>query len=104
VAVWSEVRFSELTSDLRLDAEHYRPEYLRQEGVITALPHKPLAALAAVSDGNHVSIAGQFSETGVRYLRGQDLSDFFVADGDPVYVPETTYTESGYSLPYSTEW
>lgn len=91
MAVWSEVPFSELTSDRRLDAEHYRPEYLQQEGAITSLPHKPLAELAEVSDGNHVSIAGQFSETGVRYLRGQDLSDFFVADGDPVYIPEKTY-------------
>lgn len=91
MAVWSEVPWSMLTHDKRLDAEFYQPEYLRQEGAIESLPHDRLDAVADVSDGNHVSIAEDFCESGVRYLRGQDLSDFFVSDRDPAYIPEATY-------------
>lgn len=91
MAVWSTVNFSELTEDHRIDAEHYRPECLTQAKRIASLPHEPLSALADISDGNHISIAEQFSEYGVRYLRGQDLSDFFISDTDPIFVPEITY-------------
>jgi hypothetical protein len=91
MAVWSEVNWSSLTADHRLDAEYYRPEYLRQAGAIARLPHKPLFRVADVSDGNHISIAENFTETGVRYLRGKDLSDFFISDADPVYIPEGKY-------------
>lgn len=52
-----------------------------------------MLAVADVSDGNHLSIAEDFVEEGVRYLRGQDLTDFFVSDGDPIYIPESTYDE-----------
>ncbi|MHB8927069.1 MAG: restriction endonuclease subunit S [Bacillota bacterium] len=91
MAVWSSVVTSKLTEDLRLDAEYYRPEYLAQDTAVGGVAHEPLANLAGVSDGNHVSIAESFSDQGVRYLRGQDLSDFFINDKDPKYVPEPTY-------------
>jgi restriction endonuclease S subunit len=92
VAVWSSVRFNNLAEDLRIDAEHYRPEYLRQTKVLNSLPHKKLVETARVSDGNHLTIASRFTDVGVRYLRGQDLSDFFISDVDPLYIPETDYT------------
>jgi restriction endonuclease S subunit len=50
-----------------------------------------LNSLAAVSDGNHLTISNQFSDEGVRYLRGQDLNDFFVSDSNAVYIPEEAY-------------
>lgn len=92
MAVWNSVRFNNLAEDLRIDAEHYRPEYLRQTKVVSSLPHKKLIETARVSDGNHLTIASRFTDVGVRYLRGQDLSDFFISDVDPLYIPETDYT------------
>lgn len=91
MAVWSEVLYSELTDDYRLDAEFYRPEYLHQSEVIHSMRHDLLANLADVSDGNHISIAENFTDEGVRYLRGQDLSDFFVSDKDPIHLPCSAY-------------
>jgi len=91
VAVWSSVKLNSLSSDFRLDAEHYQPEYLRQEIAMSKLPHVALQEMADVSDGNHLSIAEEFSDAGVRYLRGQDLSDFFISDVDPIFIPERTY-------------
>jgi hypothetical protein len=91
MAVWSEVKWSALTHDRRVDAEYYQPKYLEQEGAIESMPHDRLDAVADVSDGNHLSIAEDFAEEGVRYLRGKDLSDFFVSDADPAFIPEATY-------------
>jgi len=97
MAVWSAVRFSRLSPDIRWDAEHYRPEFLQQEQAIRKLDTKPLREVADVSDGNHLSIAEEFCEEGVRYLRGQDLSDFFISDADPIYIPEKHYAALGRS-------
>lgn len=91
MAVWSEVLFDDLTRDRRLDAEYYKPVYLEQERRVKLLASKPLNSLAAVSDGNHLTISNQFSDEGVRYLRGQDLNDFFVSDSNAVYIPEEAY-------------
>ena len=91
MAVWSKVKFSDMPPDLRLDAEHYQPEYLSQVGRITSGPFKTVADLADVSDGNHMSICEQFAESGIRYLRGQDLKDFFISDMNPIHIPEDNY-------------
>jgi hypothetical protein len=78
MAVWSEVIFSEIPDDLRFDAEYYQPEYLSQVDTITKSSFKTVEELADVSDGNHLSISENFCESGIRYLRGQDLKDFFI--------------------------
>ena len=91
MAVWSSVEVGSLSNDFRIDAEYYRPEYLAQERVTTKLRSVELRTVADVSDGNHLTIAEEFSESGVRYLRGQDLSDFFISDADPIYIPERIY-------------
>ena len=91
MAVWSSVEVDDLSKDFRLDAEHYQPEYLAQERATTKRHSVELQTVADVSDGNHLSIAEEFSESGVRYLRGQDLSDFFISDADPIYIPDKIY-------------
>jgi hypothetical protein len=91
MAVWSSVEVDDLSKDFRLDAEHYQPEYLAQERATTKRRSVELQTVADVSDGNHLSIAEEFSESGVRYLRGQDLSDFFISDADLIYIPEKIY-------------
>lgn len=87
----SVVRSGELGSTTRVDAEYYHPQYLKQVDNITRLQHRKLSDVALISDGNHISISNKFSSVGVRYLRGQDLSDFFISDQDPIFIPEGTY-------------
>lgn len=91
MAVWSAVPVKGLSDDFRLDAEHYQPAYLRQEKAMAKHECVALGRIADVFDGNHLSIAEEFVDTGVRYLRGQDLSDFFISDLDPVYIPDRFY-------------
>jgi len=91
MAVWSEVIFSGIPDDLRFDAEYYQPEYISQVDAITKSSFRTVEEIADVSDGNHLSISENFCESGIRYLRGQDLKDFFISDEDPIYIPENEY-------------
>ena len=91
MAVWSVVNFSKLPSDIRIDSEHYQPEYLDQVDHIRSGPYKLMHEIAHISDGNHVSISEKFCDQGVRYLRGQDLSDFFISDSNPIFIPIKEY-------------
>lgn len=86
------VHSTHLTPDIRVDSEYHQPIYLTQEAKIAALNSRPLSDLADVSDGNHMTISDKFTDSGVRYLRGQDLSsDFFISDANPVYIPYSEY-------------
>lgn len=50
-----------------------------------------MADIAEISDGNHIAVYEKFSDEGVRYLRGQDLNDFFISDADPIYIPDELF-------------
>ena len=82
---------SNLESAHRLDAEYYQPEYLKTEDILCKLKTALLSEVCRITDGNHSKISENFSDSGVRYLRGMDLSDFFISDADPVYIPEEIY-------------
>lgn len=91
MAVWSEVHLNSLTYDGRIDSEYYRSEYLQQEQQLANASLVTLEQVAVVSDGNHLSISENFVEKGVRYLRGQDLNDFFISDKNPAYISHENY-------------
>lgn len=38
-----------------------------------------------------MTIKDEFSDEGIRYLRGQDLGDLFISDSNPVYIPRELY-------------
>jgi hypothetical protein len=97
VAVINSISRSSLSPDVRLDSSFYRPEYLRQEAAIRRRRPSPIVSMAAVTDGNHLSIAEQFVPIGIRYLRGQDLSEFFLSDSNAIYITKSLYK----SLPRS---
>jgi len=87
----SVVKLSDLESSQRIDSEYYRPEYLTQDRKLENYDPQPLSNVAKVFDGNHMTIKDEFSDEGIRYLRGQDLGDFFISDSNPVYIPRELY-------------
>lgn len=91
MAVFSTVPLQRVTSELRFDAEYFQPDFLEQEAEIRSVGFSPLSDVASVSDGNHLAISHRFSDAGVRYLRGQDLTDYFIADDNPIYIPIDDY-------------
>src|SRR5258708_6754245 len=86
MAILSKSNFANLF-EFRFDAECYQPQFLEAERQIARLKPRVLAAVADVSDGNHMSVAEHFTDAGVRYLKGAELSDFFIDDSAPTYVP-----------------
>jgi hypothetical protein len=77
--------------EYRFDAECHSPALLAAERQIQALRTRPLSSVANVSDGNHASIADQFTASGVRYLKGAEASSFFIDDEDPTFIPLKVY-------------
>jgi restriction endonuclease S subunit len=91
VISYSIIQKSRLESAYRLDAEYYQPEYLKTEDILGKLKTALLSDVCKITDGNHSKISEKFSDVGIRYLRGMDLSDFFILDSDPVYIPDEIY-------------
>ena len=79
----------------RMDSEAFAKAALEVAARLAKLPRvDALSQIAAVSDGNHLSIANEFgdAESGVRYLRGQDISSAMMLDDrNPVYIPDSEF-------------
>jgi type I restriction enzyme, S subunit len=72
----------------RTDAEYYNKTYIANENLFNILDTVSLASLCDISDGNHASIAENFSsEHGVPYFRGGDLKSFFIEEATPIKIP-----------------
>ncbi len=91
MAVWGVVQREDLEESWRLDAQYYQPVYLKQEGEVRALRAQPLETLASISDGNHLTISGQFGLGSIPYLRGGDLSNFFLHNVQAESIPLDAY-------------
>jgi len=89
---YSIIQKSQLEGAQRLDAEYYQPEYLESQNILKSWPSSFLSDICKVTDGNHSTISEQFADSGVRYLRGKDLNDFFISDSEPTFIPENIYT------------
>jgi type I restriction enzyme M protein len=86
-----EVKKSKLERTMRVDSEFYSKENLRIDAVLNKLTKNSVVDLFCVSDGNHMAIADEFSDDGIRYYRGQDISNFFIEDATPIHITENTY-------------
>ena len=99
MAVFSTIKKSQLEGAKRLDAEYYQPGYLEVRKSLansTALidVSKKITDFGAYSQMNFV----EYSDSGVRFLRNQDVGEFFLQDDDPVFVPEQTYEKLSLKL------
>lgn len=92
MALTSAIAFGDLL-DYRFDAECYRPDLQAVEARVATKDTRALETVASVSDGNHISIANSFSSAGVRYLKGAELSDVFIDDSEPTYIPRSIYDQ-----------
>jgi len=89
----SVINKSSLERTLRIDGEYYQKKYLSIEKKMFSFCNiKAITDLCIVSDGNHMSIAKYFtSEQGIPYYRGQNLTDFFLENASPIFIPENIY-------------
>lgn len=94
MAVVSFVGSADVARARRFDAQFFSPEFLRMEPVLASVSSEPLSVLCKVSDGNHGSISEHFGDSakiGPRYLRGQDIGDFFLGDENAVFIPDRIF-------------
>ena len=87
----SEIKLSELERTSRIDSEFYKKENLAIQFLLKNTKSLPLTEYVTVSDGNHMSISDNFSETGVPYYRGQDIHDFFIENANPICIPKSIF-------------
>ncbi len=96
---YSIIKKSELEGAVRLDAEYYQPEYLEvgkklQNSAVLSDISKKITDFGAYSQMNFV----EFVDKGIRFLRNQDIGEFFINDSDPVFVSDDTYKKLSLKL------
>jgi len=92
MATFSVIKKSQLEGTLRLDAEYYQPEYLEVRKKLAKSPSlsnisNKITDFGAYSQMNFV----KYANSGVRFLRNQDVGEFFIQDDDPVFISQETY-------------
>jgi hypothetical protein len=102
MAVWSTVAFRELSQDLRLDAEHYRPDVLDLRAAIAASPYtvqtvetlsRSVINFGAYSLCNDILFQDDTREKDglVRFVTAQDIQDGFIDYTNVRWIPETQH-------------
>ena len=80
-----EVSFSELNCDLRIDAQYFQKQFLKDVETVHRLPTAKIVSIAKVADGDHSKFPdNQLQE--IRYLQAKDIRDYFLNDTDPEFV------------------
>mgnify|MGYP000625064054 CR=1 FL=1 len=90
----SEVMLAQLEFSGRIDAEYYKPSYLKYEKIIIS---KGVKTLKDVSNfligpfGSAFTVDNYVKQENYRYVRGKDVKPFRLLDDDNVYMPKEDY-------------
>lgn len=90
----SEVLLSDLEYSGRLDAEYYRPEFLRNEELLRARNSNLLSSLANFligPFGSAFTVENYTEDKIYRYIRGKDVKQMCLMDNDNVYMPKADF-------------
>ena len=103
MAVWSAVRLSSLTPDLRLDAEYYRPDLLKLDRELEHLQARRFGDIGGQfvvgPFGSDFNVENYIDDSPYRYVRGKDVKPFFLQDDDNAYMPRAEFDRlSKYAL------
>ena len=86
MAVWMEVRLSQLSYDRRLDPEFYRPEDISADSKLSSFLCRRLGNIASVTDGEHGSVP--LSSSGIRYLTAENIQPGYITVDSVRFVDE----------------
>jgi restriction endonuclease S subunit len=98
----SEVKLSELEYSGRIDAEYYKPSFLKYESIIK---EKGSVSLSEISKfligpfGSAFTVDNYIKDKDYRYIRGKDVKPLRIMDDDNVYIPKKDFVRlSRYAL------
>jgi restriction endonuclease S subunit len=76
MAVWSEVKKSDLHLGMRLGAEFYQPQYLQDTHILSSQTFERLGNLLKVFYRYPTCFGFTFTDDGVPFLKGEDIDSF----------------------------
>jgi len=86
----SEIKFSELYSSIRIDAETYRPFYLEIEDSILQKNYDTLGNVTSKIKKGIFDIKSEvYTDEGVPFVRIKNLKNMLVSTDDIIYIPES---------------
>ncbi len=98
----SEIRLSNLEYSKRLDAEYYRPLFLKYEMLLKGKKYSSLIDVCSFligPFGSAFTVENYTENQKYRYIRGKDIKQMRLMDDDNVYMPEADFKRlSKYAL------
>ncbi|MBN3873205.1 restriction endonuclease subunit S [Nostoc sp. JL33] len=95
MAVWSIVNFSQIPFDWRLDAEYFKPEYLKLDNLLSNVNVELWGNLKGKfitgPFGSAFTVENYVEHSPYRYVRGKDVKPFFLLDQDNAYIPKSAF-------------
>lgn len=90
----SVVNYKDLNFELRIDAEYYRAEVLKNIRLLDKKQNKLLSDLASFvmgPFGSTVTVDQYVSNSNFRYIRNKDINDFQISDDEQSYIPAKVF-------------
>jgi hypothetical protein len=94
MAVWSEVAVADLSPTFRFDAEYYQPAYLDNIDFLKFRCRYPVVALGTQIrsiSGGATPLGADYPESGIPFLRVQNIQPGYLDLSDVVYIPESVH-------------
>ncbi|RCJ40429.1 hypothetical protein A6769_03460 [Nostoc punctiforme NIES-2108] len=95
MAVWSIVNFSQIPFDWRLDAEYFKPEYLKLDNLLSNANVELWGNLKGKfitgPFGSAFAVENYVEHSPYRYVRGKDVKPFFLLEQDNAYIPKSAF-------------
>lgn len=91
MAVWSSINMSYGLANKRLDAERYKPQYLKNEKFLSSIKFEYLKKYISDISGGATPKGAKYPNNGIRFVRVQNIRDNFFDLSDVVYIDETVH-------------
>ncbi len=93
--IYSIIKKSQLEGARRLDAEYYQPEYLALEGIFRQSKTEKIIDLTDfVKKGVFDLSPDNYTESGVPFVRVQNIKKGFLDEGNLVFISDTFAPDS----------
>lgn len=77
----------------RFDSEYFQKKLLKDIGQLRKIPHENLAEISEVKGGKRLPLGDDFVESGIRYIRAEDVKNSFVQFKNSPFISEKTHSE-----------
>lgn len=91
MAVWSSINMSYGIANKRLDAERYKPQYLKNEEYLSSIQFEYLKKYISDISGGATPKGAKYPNNGIKFVRVQNIRDNYFDLSDVVYIDESIH-------------